>query len=174
MGNEIETARLRIVPFDMKYLEEYHAEFNAEITKYQYPDPFGSISDAREILQAFVEMMNREEMLFMAILTPQGEFVGGVEIHGLQERYPELGIWIKKASQQKGYAYEALSSVLKWADGTYQKDWYVYEADIRNEGSMRLVGKFDCKKEECCEITTETGKQLILQKFLIRSIGEKK
>lgn len=60
-------------------------------------------------------------------------------------------------------------SVLKWVDSKYQKDWYVYEADVRNKGSIRLVEKFDYKKEETYEFTTETGKELVFQKFLIRS-----
>lgn len=169
MVNQIKTDRLRIIPFDMNYLEAYYAEFNKEIVKYQYPDPFESISDAQNVLQGFVDQMAQDEMLFLTIITSDGDFVGGVEVHGLQEQYPELGIWIKKLSQQKGYAYEALSSVLKWVDSEYQKDWYVYEADVRNKGSIRLVEKFDYKKEETYEFTTETGKELVFQKFLIRS-----
>ena len=165
----IETDRLRIVPFEMKYLEEYYSEFDEEITRYQYPEPFESISAAEEVLQGFIDCMEQNEMLFLSILTPDGGFVGGAEVHGLQEEYPELGIWIKKQSQQKGYAYEALTSVLKFSDDNYHKDWYVYEADIRNIGSMKLVEKFENRKKEIDEFETETGKSLVLQRFLIRN-----
>lgn len=171
MGIKIETGRLRIVPFEMEYLEEYYSEFNEEITKYQYPDPFESVTAAKEGLQGFIDLMDKNEMLFLSILTPDGDFVGGVEVHGLQEQYPELGIWIKRQLQQKGYAYEALTSVLKFADNNYHKGWYVYEADIRNKGSMKLVEKFNYKKEGIDEFKTESGKALILQRFLIKSNG---
>ena len=107
-------------------------------------------------------------MVFLSILTLNGDFIGGVEVHGLGEQYPELGIWVKKPAQQKGYAYEALAGVLEFVDEHYHKDWYVYEADIRNAGSMKLVEKFEYKKESLDEFVTETGKSLALQKFLIQ------
>ncbi len=165
----IETGRLRIVPFEMGRLEEYVSAFDGEITKYQYPDPFASAEAARETLQGFIDLMDQNEMLFLSILTPSGEFVGGVEVHGLQEQYPELGIWIKQERQQKGYACEALAGVLKFTDDNYSKDWYVYEADVRNMGSMKLVEKFEFRKEGLDEFETETGKLLRLQRFLIRN-----
>ena len=43
--------RIRIIPFDMKYLEDYYKHFNEEITKYQWPDPFENLEDARNMLQ---------------------------------------------------------------------------------------------------------------------------
>lgn len=164
----IETGRLRIVPFEMKYLEDYYLGFDEEITKYQYPDPFESMSAAKEVLQGFIHCMEQEEMVFLSILTLNGDFIGGVEVHGLGEQYPELGIWVKKPAQQKGCAYEALAGVLEFVDEHYHKDWYVYEADIRNAGSMKLVEKFEYKKESLDEFVTETGKSLALQKFLIQ------
>ena len=171
MELRIETGRLRIVPFGMEYLEEYYSGFNEEITKYQYPDPYESIAAAKEGLQGFIDLMNQNKMLFLSVLTPDGDFAGSVEVHGLEEQCPELGIWIKTQRQQKGYACEALTGVLKFVQSNYHKEWYVYEADIRNKGSMKLVEKFDYRKEGIDEFKTETGKSLILQKFLIKNIG---
>ena len=42
--------KIRIIPFDMKYLEDYYKYFDEEITKYQWPDPFENIEDARNLL----------------------------------------------------------------------------------------------------------------------------
>ena len=64
----IETKRLRIVPFEMDHLEAYFNGFDTEVTKYQYPDPFDSIEDAKEFLQGFIDEMNNKEMLFLSIL----------------------------------------------------------------------------------------------------------
>ena len=41
--------KTNIVPFEMKYLNEYYDGFNSEITKYQWPDPFNNIDEAREL-----------------------------------------------------------------------------------------------------------------------------
>ena len=168
---QIETGRLTIVPFEMGHLADYYREFNGEITKYQYPDPYESLPAARESLQAFLDQMERDEMLFLSILTPDGGFTGGVEVHGLKQPYPELGIWIKKAAQRRGYAYEALSHVMKVVDHIYRRSWYVYEADVRNLGSMKLVEKFEYRKEGLEEFRTETGKALRLQSFLVKTPG---
>ena len=164
---EIRTGRLTIVPFELKYLNDYYSGFDKEITKYQYPDSFDSVEAARTLLQEFIDDMNRGEMLFLAILDQKGAFAGGLEVHGLAEEYPELGIWLKKDFQGKGYAYEALRSVLQYLNQTCQKEWYVYEADIRNKPSIRLAAKFSYCKEGLDEFTTESGKELKLQRYLI-------
>jgi len=168
MSIVIQTSRLIIEPFDMKYLDDYYAEFNAEITRYQYPDPFSSKEDAKESLQHFVDLMNQGKMLFLSVLTKDKRFIGGVEVHGLREEEPELGVWIIKDFQRKGYAFEALSNVMEYVNHTFQKEWYIYEADIRNESSMKLVEKFENHKEGLYEFTTKTGKELKLQTFLIK------
>ena len=131
-----------IVPFDMKYLEDYYNNFNEEITRYQWPDPFESIEDARAILRDFLDEMNREETLLFAIVDTGDKFVGSVEMHGLSEDCPELGVWIVESEQGKGYAYEALKYILDYAHRKYGKSEFFYEADVRNTGSNKLLSKF--------------------------------
>lgn len=169
----IKTARLNIVPFEMKYLNDYFDGFNAEITKYQWPNPFESIEDARSMLQEFLNEMDRGETLIFSILSKNDEFLGSVEIHGLTEDYPELGIWILMAEQNKGYAYEALNSVLEYVQAKYNKSAFYYEADIRNTGSIKLLFKFS-EKYEIIEqgiekLTTDSGKYLELQGYILKA-----
>lgn len=130
--------------------------------------PFATEADAQEMLQSFITLMNQREMLFLSAFTKDNQFIGSVEVHGLQEKQPELGIWIKREFQKNGYAYEALNNVIKIVNDDFQKEWYVYEADIRNKGSMKLVEKFLYRKEDFDEFTTETGKELKLQRFIIK------
>ncbi len=164
----IQTERLIIMPFDLKSLKDYYEGFDADITKYQYPDPFETEADARELLQNFIDLMEQDEMLFLSIITKDNLFVGSIEVHGLKEEQPELGVWIKREFQQRGYAYEALSNVIKQVNDDYKKEWYIYEADIRNTGSLRLVEKFTYRRDDFDEFTTETGKELKLQKYIIK------
>ena len=134
--------RIKGIPFDMKYLEDYYNNFNEEITRYQWPDPFESIEDARAILRDFLDEMNREETLLFAIVDTGDKFVGSVEMHGLSEDCPELGVWIVESEQGKGYAYEALKYILDYANSKYGKSEFFYEADVRNTGSNKLLSKF--------------------------------
>ena len=131
--------KTNIVPFEMKYLNEYYDGFNSEITKYQWPDPFNNIDEARELLQEFLDEMERGETLLFSVLDSDERFVGSVEIHGLSEDCPELGVWIAEAEQGKGYVYEALSNLLVFAKEKYGKQNFFYEADVRNAGSILIL-----------------------------------
>ncbi len=169
----IKSERTNIVPFEMKDLNHYFSGFNAEITKFQWPDPFESIEDARSVLQDFLNEMDREETLLFSILSNDNEFLGSVEIHGLAEDCPELGIWIVEPQQNKGYAYEALNAVLDYVRSKYDKSEFFYEADIRNTGSIKLLHKFD-EKYEIIErglerLTTDSGKDLELQGYILKA-----
>ncbi len=159
--------KITIVPFDMKYLEDYYNNFNEEITRYQWPDPFESIEDARDLLRDFLDEMNREETLLFAIVDTGDKFVGSVEMHGLSGDCPELGVWIVESEQGKGYAYEALKYILDYAHRKYGKTEFFYEADVRNSGSNKLLSKFAdsyvIETLDIEELVTDSGKELKLK-----------
>ena len=161
-----------IAPFNMKYLNDYYIGFDKEITKYQWPDPFDSIESARDVLQEFMNEMDKGETLFFSVLSESGKFVGGVEIHGLDGDCPELGVWIVRNEQNKGYAYEALSEAMRIACEKHAKKEFFYEADIRNEASARLLqrfrNRFDIIDQDVEMLTTDSGKELQLQGHIIR------
>lgn len=163
---------ISIVPFDMKYLDDYYNGFNAEITKYQWPDPFEHVEDAKALLLAFLDEMQTGETLLYAVLSKEGAFLGSVEVHGLSEECPELGVWIIESEQNKGYAYDALNAVLDCVCSNYHKSEFYYEADIRNIGSMKLLQKFGDKyeiiKKDLEEAVTESGKELKLQGYVLK------
>ena len=158
--------------FSMVNLEDYFKEFNTEIAKYQWPDTFESVDDARSLLQDFIDEMNNGEMLFYSIKSEDGRFIGSVEVHGLSEECPELGVWVIESEQHKGYAYEALSMALDKAFTDFGKDKFYYEADIRNIGSTKLLQKFENSyeiiKKGLDETVTDSGKELKLQGYVMR------
>lgn len=164
--------KTNIVPFEMKYLNEYYDGFNSEVTKYQWPDPFNNIDEARELLQEFLDEMERGETLLFSVIDSDERFVGSVEMHGLSEDCPELGVWIAEAEQWKGYAYEALSNLLDFAKEKYGKQKFFYEADVRNAGSTKLLTKFsnayEIKTLGVEELVTDTGKELKLQGSVLK------
>ena len=165
-------ARISIVPFDMKYLDNYYNGFNMKITKYQWPDPFHNIEDARALLTIFLNEMQTGETLFYSVLSNDGAFIGSVEVHGLSCDCPELGVWIIESEQNKGYAYEALNMVLNYVYTTHHKTKFYYEADIRNIGSLKLLQKigekYEIIKQELEEVVTESGKELKLQRYVLK------
>ena len=165
--------RINVVPFEMKHLDYYFNGFNTEITKFQWPEPFESIEDARSVLQEFLNEMDSDETLFFSILSKNDDFLGSIEIHGLVGDCPELGIWIIESEQNKGYAYEALNAVLDYVRSKYDKAEFYFEADNRNIGSIKLLRKF-AEKYEIIEdgfesLTTASGKFLELQGYILKA-----
>ena len=156
----LETERLIIQPYSNSFLEEYYKEFTDEITKYQYPDSFSNINTANEIVSGFVKDMEQGNMLELVILTQEGEFIGSMEAFGIKEKTPEIGLWLKRSAHGKGYGYEALKGLLDHLNATGKYQYYIYEVDVRNVASIRLVEKFHFEKGGCEEITTELGKCL--------------
>lgn len=167
MDLELRTERLVIQPFHDSFLSEYYKEFTNDITKYQYPDAFPNLEAARSLVSEFVSEMEQGNMLELVILTRSGEFLGSMEAFGIKETTPEVGLWLKSSAQGKGYGYEALRGLLTYLSthGTYQH--YVYEVDVRNLPSIRLVEKFNFEKGGCEDIVTESGKELRLQTYHI-------
>lgn len=169
----IHTEGINVVPFEMKYLLDYYYEFNHEITKFQWPDPFETSDNAKDMLQIFLNEMEKEETLLFSILSKNDKFLGSVEVHGLTGECPELGVWIIETEQKKGYAYKALNEVLNYVITKYGKDSFFYEADIRNIASTNLLRKFE-KEYEIIEhrfekSTTDSGKVLELQGYILKA-----
>ena len=117
--------------------------------------------------------MGRNEMLIFSIFSKNGEFIGSVEVHGLKENCPELGIWIIASEQNKGYGYEALKSVLDYVSNKFNKSEFYYEADIRNMGSIKLLlklkSKYEIIEQEIEKLTTDSGKYLELQGYILKA-----
>lgn len=161
------TKNIRVIPFDMKYLKDYHRNFNEEITKYQWPDPFETEENARAVLQEFLDEMEKEKTLIFAVVNDEERFVGSVEMHGLSEDCPELGVWITESEWGKGYAFEALNFILDYVNEKYGKRQFFYEADVRNIGSnmllAKLSGEYDIKELQVEELVTDSGKRLKLR-----------
>lgn len=167
------TKRIRLAPFEMKYLLDYFHGFNLEITKYQWPDPFENSESAKNVLQEFLSEMASGETLLFSILSKNDVFLGSVEVHGLAESCPELGVWIIESEQNRGYAYEALNEVLQYVSTKYGKDSFFYEADIRNTASMKLLHKFEDQYEIIEQgfekLITDSGKVLELQGYILQA-----
>ncbi len=177
MGEEgpryIKYRTIEIEPFDMKYLDDYYKGFNSEITKYQWPNPFESIEDAKGLLSDFLDEMEKGETLLYSVVSDDKSFLGSVEMHGLTGDCPEVGVWITEAAQKKGYAYEALKALLDYARTKHHKNEFYYEADIRNIGSTKLLHKFEDEyeiiKQDLDECVTDSGKELKLQGYVLRA-----
>lgn len=164
---QIVTEGAALVPLDRVHFNDYYTEFTKEITKYQYPDPFSSQEEAERVLTDFIQQRIEGSTLVCIIIDSLGRFVGNVEAHSIDTARPEVGVWIAHKYQRQGYAYKALTGIMEYLRLNSHVEYFIYEADVRNEGSMSLIKKFKGIKQGHESFTTESGKQLELDIFYI-------
>lgn len=170
---EITTERLKIKKFDKKYLEEYYQEFTSEITKFQYPDSFVNIKKAEECIDYFLDQMNKQEMLELMILTINEEFLGELQVFGLKEEKPELGLWLKQDSHGNGYGFEAVNAITNYLNVLKNYTSYLYEVDKRNTASIALINKVNSNVISSKSIKTDSGKELNLITYEVLLVQDK-
>lgn len=66
-----------------------------------------------------------------------------------------------------GYGYEALRGLIDYLNARKKYRYYIYEVDVRNLPSVRLVEKFHSEKGGSEEVTTGSGKTLKLQTYRV-------
>ena len=163
----IKTERLMLVPLAEEYVQPYFLEFTEEITRYQFPEPFLSIEDARSFFARAQAFREEGEELVCAVLAPDNEFLGSVEARNLTSPTPEVGIWLKAGAQGKGYAKEAMTAFFAFFRAQHKVDFFVYEADRRNPASIKLALSLGGELQCAYEAQSAGGELLRLKLFYI-------
>jgi ribosomal-protein-alanine N-acetyltransferase len=138
---EFDTDRLRLVPVDDCHAAAIHAEFTAEITRFMHPRPAASLDETL----SFIALSRGEMRLGRAIQWVMVDrhqvmnFVGCIGLHGIDERVPELGLWVAESRQGAGVGSEAATAALRWAQSHLPHVAAVrYPVDRRNRASRRI------------------------------------
>lgn len=164
----VETRRLHITPIRKEEASHYLREFDLEITRYQYAEPFTSIESVKSFVEDFEKARQEGRHLISSLYNRRGEFVGSIEFYHLDTARPEVDIWICKNQWRQGYAYEALRGMVRCLSH-YMKinEGFLYEADLRNYPGVELVKKLRGKKIGYHEVLTSNGEELQMTKYLI-------
>lgn len=158
--------RITITPVKIEDSSIYFKEFNEEITKYQFAEPFKSLDEAKSLINNFIELRHENISEMLTITDELNNFIGSVEVYNLYSEYPEVGIWICKEKRNRGYGKEALEIIKSHLIENNDIKGLIYEADIRNEPSLKLIQKLNSLKVEYNEVT-DNGKTLKLEKYIL-------
>jgi [ribosomal protein S5]-alanine N-acetyltransferase len=113
---QITTNRLCLKTLSMQYKQEIFQEFTIEITKYMNPCPPREIYDTESFIAESLEgLKNRHELVLVILTKDTQEFLGCTDIHRINSKQPELGIWLKKSAHNNAYGLEAISGIVEWA-----------------------------------------------------------
>lgn len=162
------TDRLFLVPVKEKEADVYYREFNDEVTKFQYASPFKSKEEAKNLIKNFVVLAKMGMNLMLSIYDKKNNFVGSIELYGLNKDIPEIGIWICEKFWNKGFGYEALKGVIDYMKKLNLFDGIIYEADKRNISSIALINKFNPIYVNFNEVISDSGEILKLNKYIIK------
>lgn len=165
---EIFTNRLVLLPISQKYKEEIFREFTKEITTYMYPRPLQDIVETEEFINDSLGEIETGNHLVLVILKKDSqEFLGCTAIHEIRTKHPELGIWLKKSAQGKGYGLEAITVLKRWADENLDYEYLIYDVDKANIPSRRIPEKLGGQIIREYDKTNLSGRVLYILEYKI-------
>lgn len=147
----LQTQRLLLRPIqldDKQTLFDYRKD--EETNKYQGWIP-KTIGDVEEFIGKLEPQLNIPESWFqMAIIEKENQvFIGDLGIHFLEEssQQVELGYTLNKKFQGKGYATEAINTVINYLFSELNKHRITASVDPENSPSFKLLERLGFIKE---------------------------
>lgn len=145
----IRTDRLLIRIPEMKDKEDFF-EYRSmpEIYQYQSWKP-KRISEIEEFINKNVTVNPNTEhtWLQLAVCLKEGQMIGDIGIHFLEENQIEIGYTLSPKYQGKGYALEAVKAVINYSFSEWKKHRITASVDPDNIHSVKLLERIGFKKE---------------------------
>ncbi|MCA0987471.1 GNAT family N-acetyltransferase [Guptibacillus algicola] len=148
----IQSSRLLLRPFKESDLDAFVAyRADPEVARYQSWESY-----TREEGIAFFESMakarfNAPGEYFQIAFERKdtNEMIGDCVVHPLAEdaRQVEIGFTLAKRFQGKGYAHEALTTLLTYLFDELKKHRAFAVTDVKNEGSIKLLENLGMRRE---------------------------
>ncbi|MEO6721484.1 MAG: GNAT family N-acetyltransferase [Ferruginibacter sp.] len=140
---KVNTSRLKLRPVSDKYKIDICNEFTAEITKFMPFNPTGDIKMTEEFIEnSRQELLEGASIHFCILKKETNEFLGCCGIHGINTGALEIGLWLKKKEQAKGYGTETVGALINYAEEKFDFAYIVYPVDQNNLASKKIPEKF--------------------------------
>lgn len=130
-----------LLPISPKFSRVIFKEFTADITHFMVRKPPDDIQQIEDYIERCRERMAvGSELTFVVLIKEDRDFLGVCAVHGqASPRSQELGIWIKKNAQSKGFGREATHTLVAWIANNLEFEYLVYPVDKRNIPSRRVA-----------------------------------
>ncbi|AHG22450.1 acetyltransferase [Chania multitudinisentens RB-25] len=136
----VNTARLLIAPFIAADADDVYQAITPTLTRFMNFEPAESPEAFASVWEGWLPLIREgEEIIFIARLRDNKQFVGMGGVHGLQSQTPELGVWVKESLQNQGYGREIVHAITLWASERYHPQHFIYPVAEQNTPSRRIV-----------------------------------
>ncbi len=104
---------------------------------------------AQSFAERYAEFNNRDERIMFSIETVDGELVGGMNIHSMDQKNGtfETGSRIYRAFRGQGYGFEAKVIVLRYAFHELRYQKYNVHCVETNQAMIRHASRLGCQAE---------------------------
>jgi RimJ/RimL family protein N-acetyltransferase len=110
------------------------------IARFMTWEPAPSLSAFAEIARNWLPLMEAGTDLFLVVrLASTRDFMGVVGLHGIGGLEPEIGIWIREDSHDRGYGREAIAATIAWASERLGATGFMYPVVVENRPSRCLA-----------------------------------
>ena len=141
MKQPIRTPRLLLRPLT-KNDARFFFEHLLEVDEYLSLIAPKNLSEAELLIEKYLDEENHGASSYFVIEDLQiGEFIGMVGVSGLGTDNTNRTCWIKKSEQGKGYAFEAISAFMKYANRYLDYDVMYSAFDESNTAMKKLNEK---------------------------------
>lgn len=145
----IDTDRLSIRILDMRDKEDFlYYKGMPETQKYQSWSP-KSISEIEAFIEKNMTVCPNTDntWLQLAVCLKEGQLIGDVGIHFLEDEQMEIGYTLSPDYQGRGYAIEAVQAVVEYLFSALKKHRVTASVDPDNGASIKLLEKMGFRRE---------------------------
>ncbi len=99
--------------------------------------------------KAQAQFILREDMMLFGFCRETGRFITGTGLHRFdwKTRVFEIGYWVRRSAQGKGYASESTNALIRYAFGALNANKVKICHDANNDESRRVIEKLGLEKE---------------------------
>jgi len=148
------TSRLVLRPADPAYAQAMH---EAKIETWDmlsrwmpWAEKPGSPEEDEQVLeQARDKFESKEDMMLCAFEKDSERFIGATGLHRFDWRIRrfEIGYWVRKSAQGKGYATEIAGALTRYAFNALEARAVSIDAAVGNDKSIAVIEKLGFEKE---------------------------
>ena len=145
--------RIRLRPMHIDDVELWLAEEQSDSEAVRFLNPGMELPksehDAQSFAEKYAEFNNQAERIMFSIDTLEGDLIGGINIHSMNQQHGtfETGSRIYSAFRGKGYGFEAKIIVLRYAFHELRFQKYDIRCLETNNPMIKHATRLGCQAE---------------------------